>query len=350
MIPTLTNLEELRESNDILNNPLELQNRIAEDGYLFFRQLQDPVMLTELRRQLLTTMQEGGWIKQGTNPLDGIAEPGVQCTEGDLEYTDVYHQVYRNQLFHESAHSNVMLKTVSDITGREMIPQPQKVARLWFPKYTAHTTPIHQDFVHFQGTYENLTCWAPVGNCPIELGGLAVLKGSHRVGHVLEHHFSLGAGSLMIDEQDYESLGLQWQTTNYEIGDTLIFPALTIHMALPNVTEDRLRVSLDNRYQAIDDPIAEHMTEPHLASMSPFGWEDTYADWDSDALQYYWKNPGLEIVPKDWSFSDKGFQEACDLARGGNEEAAHHLARIIKRAPDADQSKMAMTILEEINQ
>ena len=107
MIPTLTNLEELRESNDILNNPLELQNRIAEDGYLFFRQLQDPVMLTELRRQLLTTMQEGGWIKQGTNPLDGIAEPGVQCTEGDLEYTDVYHQVYRNQLFHESAHSDV---------------------------------------------------------------------------------------------------------------------------------------------------------------------------------------------------------------------------------------------------
>ena len=37
-----------------------------------------------------------------------------------------------------------------------MIPQPQKVARLWFPKFTEHTTPIHQDFVHFQGCHENL--------------------------------------------------------------------------------------------------------------------------------------------------------------------------------------------------
>ena len=134
MIPTLTNLEELCVSNDLLGNPEGLQDRISEDGYLFFRQLQDPAMLLELRRQMLTTMQEGGWIKQGTDPLEGIAEPGVQCTEGDPEYTDVYHQVYRNQLFHESAHSEMMLRTVSDITGRQTIPQPQKVARLWFTK------------------------------------------------------------------------------------------------------------------------------------------------------------------------------------------------------------------------
>ena len=347
MIPTLENLEELQESNDILGDSSALQSRMEEYGYLFFRRLQDVEMLKELRRQMLTTMQEYGWIKQGTDPVDGIAEPGVQCTEGDLEYTDVYHQIYRNQLFHTSAHSEVMLKTVRDITGRPMTPQPQKVARLWFPNYTAHTTPIHQDYVHFQGTYENLTCWAPVGDCPIELGGLAVLKGSHKVGKVLEHHFSLGAGSLMIESDDYEALGLQWQTTNYGIGDTLIFPALTIHMALPNVTEDRLRVSLDNRYQAIEDPIAEHMTEPHLASMSPFGWEETYADWDSDEYKYYWKDLGLKVIPKDWSFSNKGFEEACELARNGNEEAAHHLARQVKRAPNTEQARIARKILAQ---
>ncbi|MCH2123612.1 MAG: phytanoyl-CoA dioxygenase family protein [Pirellulaceae bacterium] len=348
MIPTLTNLEELCVSNDLLGNPEGLQDRISEDGYLFFRQLQDPAMLLELRRQMLTTMQEGGWIKQGTDPLEGIAEPGVQCTEGDPEYTDVYHQVYRNQLFHESAHSEMMLRTVSDITGRQTIPQPQKVARLWFPKYTAHTTPIHQDFVHFQGTYDNLTCWSPVGDCPIELGGLAVLKGSHKVGTVLEHHFSLGAGSLMIDQADYDALGLPWQTTNYEIGDTLIFPALTMHMALPNVTEDRLRVSLDNRYQAVDDPIAEHMTEPHLAGMSAFGWRETYEAWDSEEYQYYWKDLGLKVIPKDFSFANKGFDEACELARSGHEEAVHHLARLINQDPDTEQSLRAQEILAQL--
>ncbi len=348
MIPTVTNLEELRESNEILGNSEAMQQRMADDGYLFFRQLQDPALLKELRRQMLTTMQEGGWIKKGTDPSTGIAEPGVQCTEGDSEYTDVYHQVYRNQLFHESAHADVMLNTVSAITGKEMIPQPQKVARLWFPKYTAHTTPIHQDYVHFQGTFDNLTCWAPVGDCPIELGGLAVLKGSHKVGKVLDHHFSLGAGGLMINGEDYETLGLSWHSTDYRIGDTLIFPALTIHMALPNVTEDRLRVSLDNRYQAVADPIAEHMTEPHLSSMSPFSWDETYENWDSAEFQYYWKDRGLEVIPKDWSFSNKGFEEACGLARQGNPEARHHLARLAKRASGTEQGRAAQTILDDL--
>ncbi len=204
MIPEISDLQELSSSNDLLGNPPALQERLKKDGYLFFRKLQDPEMLMELRRQMLTTMQVGGWIKRGTDPVAGIAAPGVQCTEGDLGYTEVYHQVYRNQLFHESAHSKTVLQTVSEITGRRMMPQPQKVARLWFPNYTAHTTPVHQDFVHFQGAFENLTCWAPVGDCPVELGGLAVLQGSHRVGEILDHLCSLGAGGLRIDGVDLE--------------------------------------------------------------------------------------------------------------------------------------------------
>jgi hypothetical protein len=38
------------------------------------------------------------------------------------------------------------------------------------------------------------------------------------------------------------------------MGDALIFPSLTVHQALPNLTQDRLRVSLDNRYQALSQP------------------------------------------------------------------------------------------------
>ena len=99
MIPTLENLEELQESNDILGDSSALQSRMEEYGYLFFRRLQDVEMLKELRRQMLTTMQECGWIKQGTDPVDGIAEPGVQCTEGDtllLQTGNDFVSTYRN--------------------------------------------------------------------------------------------------------------------------------------------------------------------------------------------------------------------------------------------------------------
>ena len=218
-----------------------------------------------------------------------------------------------------------------------------------FPKYTDHTTPIHQDFVHFQGSYDNLTCWTPVGDCPSELGGLAVLGGSHKVKRVLEHHFSLGAGSLHVDPSEHEELEDKWFSTNYQVGDTLIFPALTIHMALPNVTEDRLRVSLDNRYQAIDDPIAEHMLDPHLSNFSPFGWEQVYQDWESDELKYYWKEQPVTVIPRDFSFSDRGFDEAIEMARSGNRHARHHLERFVRRVPDSPDGRRAAKLLGEID-
>ena len=291
-------LSELRISNDARDDAEELRRRLEDDGYLFFRRLLDPTRLLSLRREMLMVMQACGWLVEGTDPVDGIANPEARSTEGDPEYTNVYHQVYRLQSFHEIAHCREVLDLLERIGGGQMIPQPQKVARLWFPKFTEHTTPIHQDFVHFQGTWDNLTCWSPIGDCPRDLGGLAVLRGSHRVNRVLDHHFSLGAGSLHVDPAAHGELGDEWQTTDYEVGDTLIFPALTVHKALPNVTEDRLRVSLDNRYQRVDDPIAEHMLNPHLSSMSPLSWADVYAEWSSDEFQYYWKAHNIPVLPK----------------------------------------------------
>jgi len=339
-------LKELRVSNDAMNNPEELRHRISEEGYLFFKKLQVPDKLRALRRDMLTTMQEGGWLVAGTDPMDGIADISTQCTEGDAEYTNVYHEVYKLEAFHRSGHWPEVVDMVQKIIGSAMLPHPQKIARLWFPKYTAHTTPIHQDFVHFQGNFQTYTCWAPVGDCPIELGGLALLPGSHKINQVMEHHFSLGAGSLCVNTDE---LSGEWHSTNYEIGDTLIFLALTVHKALPNLTEDRLRVSLDNRYQAVDDPIAEHMLEPHLNIFNSLRWEDVYRNWKSDELKYYWKNLDLTVLPRDFSYGNKGFEEALALARNGDTRAVLHLNRVIKRDSTTELAQRAAAVLQEAN-
>jgi hypothetical protein len=343
-----SSLPELRVSK-AGDHVVELNQRLEHDGYLFFKRLLNPDRLLELRREMLTIMQEGGWLVTGTDPLDGIADPAARSTEGDLEYTDVYHKVYKLQAFHEIAHCSEVLDLLGRIRGCEMMPQPQKVARLWFPKYTEHTTPIHQDFVHFQGNHDNLTCWSPIGNCPRELGGLAILPESHKVARVLEHRFSLGAGSLVVDPNAYDESATQWLTTDYEVGDTLIFPFLTIHKALPNITEDRLRVSLDNRYQRVGDPIAEHMLNPHLSSMSPLTWADVYQDWDSDKTQYYWQQFDNPVLPKITEYLDKAFDEAIELAKGGDERAELHLRRIATRDPQSDQGLRAAAVLGSLD-
>lgn len=339
-------IQSLRISNDAIHDSEELQRRIADDGYLFFKRLQDPDKLLSLREKMMSRLQEVGWIIPGTDPVMGIADVSRQCTEGDNEYHEGYGRIYQMEEFHQIAHEPEITEMIAKIMGKPIMPHPQKIARLWFPKYTEHTTPTHQDFVHFQGNFETLTCWAPVGDCPKELGGLAVIPGSHRVGRVLDHHFSLGAGGLIVKPEEHDEIEPVWHSTDYEVGDSLIFPALTIHKALPNTTEDRLRLSLDNRYQAVGDPIAEHMLEPHIPS--GLTWEEVYEGWESEDLKYYWKQYDNPVVPRDMSYTQKGFDEAIELARSGNDHAIFRLKRTAKNDPDSDFGVRAQAVLEEL--
>ena len=345
-------LKELHVSNDAKNDPEELRRRIDDEGYLFFKQLLNPSNLLELRKQILTTLQEGGWLIAGTDPMDGIADVTKKCTEGDRKYTDVYHKVQKLEALHRSGHWPETLDMIEKIMDRPAMPFPHQVVRLWFPKYTEYTTPIHQDFVHFQGHFENLTVWAPIGDCPIELGGLAVIPGSHKIGKVLEHHFALGAGGLNIRVEEeatrHPEIASGWHTTNYEVGDALIFPALTIHKALPNVTEDRMRASLDNRYNPIGEPIAEHMLLPHLDNGGELTWEKIYEDWQFDDLKYFWRNYDNPLVPQNTDFYSKGFTDAVNLARAGATHAIMRLKTIIKNDPDTPNGVIAKEVLKDI--
>ena len=328
----------LLESNDALGDASELKRRMDADGYVFLRRLQDRDALTELRRDMLGAIGRGGWLRAGTDPIDGIAEVDARCTEGDLRYTDVYHQVYRLESFHRAGHWPEVLEVMQVFTGAPVFPHPHKIARLWFPQYTDHTTPVHQDFVHFQSSFDVYTCWTPVGDCPIELGPLAVLPGSHRRGRVLDHHFSLGAGSLTVDE---DAAAGAWRCSDFEAGDTLMFHCLTLHKALPNLTKDRLRISLDNRYHRQGSTISHHMLEPHLANHSPLEWDEVYGSWQTDDLKYYWRRLEMEVVPKDESFSETAFDEALALVAQGDERARLFLSRIVARDPGSEAGQRA---------
>ena len=335
-----------RISNDALADPPELRRRLDREGYLFFRRLQNPDLLLELRRQIMEVCQAGGWLVPGTDPLDGIADISKQCTEGHTVYNEVYHQLYRLESFHRAGHWPEVIDLMEKVADGPVLSHPHKIARMWFPQYTAHTTPIHQDFVHFQGTYQMYTCWTPVGDCPIELGGLAVLPGSHKINAVHEHHFSLGAGGLAIDTDD---LSGEWVTANYQLGDCLVFPSLTVHQALPNLTPDRLRLSLDNRYQALEQRIiAEHMLEPHLSGVTPLDWSQVYQNWQSEEWQYYWKDLDLAVIDRDPQWGQKGFREALERARQGDGDAQYHLRRLVNRVPDTPEGQAAQEVLAQV--
>ena len=338
-------LKELRVSNDAINDPEVLQRRIDDEGYLFFKRLVNRDQVLELRREMMSMIQQVGWLIAGTDPMDGIADVNMRYTEGDNEYSAGYSEVYKIENFHRAGHWPEYLDVIAKMVGKPIMPHPQKIARIWFPKYTEHTTPKHQDFVHFQGSFDNITCWAPIGDCPIELGGLAVIPGSHKVNRVLDHHFSLGAGGLIVDETAHEDINPVWHTTDYEAGDALFFPALTIHQALPNYTDDKMRLSLDNRYMVVGDKVAEHMLAPH--DPSQLTWDDIYPTWQSDDLKYYWKTYDNSVVERDWSYAEKSRAEAIEMARAGNQHAIYALERGAKNNPDTVAPEV-LTVLAEL--
>jgi hypothetical protein len=85
--------------------------------------------------------------------------------------------------------------------------------------------------------------WVPLGACPLALGPLAVLPGSHRRG--LLPHAGETAWRRAVDVADDAA----WAALDLEHGDAIFFSWLTVHRALPNVSGRELRLSATFRYR-----------------------------------------------------------------------------------------------------
>jgi hypothetical protein len=182
---------------------------------------------------------------------------------------------------------------MQQIVGATAFPHPLKIARLAFPAYYEISTPPHQDYPNNQGTPNLTAAWVPVGACPVELGGLAVLRGSHQYG-VLPLDTSLGAGNRQARLSTEMLEKLRWVTADYAAGDVLVFGAMTVHASLHNASEFFMRISVDFRYQQEGEALTPICLEPHFERLS---WDDVYAGWKSSDLQYYWKDLDFETVP-----------------------------------------------------
>ena len=109
-----------------------------------------------------------------------------------------------------------------------------------------------------------------------------------------------------------------------------------------------MRVSLDNRYNPVGEPIAEHMLLPHLNNNGELTWEQIYENWQSDELKYYWQKCDNPLVPAITDFYAKGFADAVELARAGDAHAILRLKTIANNDPDTPNGVTAIGVLKEI--
>ncbi len=282
-------------SNDAFDNPDELRRRANRDGYLFFRGLLENSAFLNVRRQILELCKDAGWLADGSALMDGIAAPGVKWVEPQPEFMKVYYEIMKLEDFHALAHTPVLLDVYQKLFGEEALVHARNIARIIFPTNTKFTTPAHQDWIHIQGTTETYTAWIPLSDCPRELGGLAILVGSHKEG-LLTHQDAYGAGGAGIDT---EKLPYKWAGSEFKLGDFVTFHSMVVHKGLHNISPDRLRLSVDFRYQGVSQPVVEGSLKPHYGTQT---WEEIYQGWRTAEFQYYWKKYNLNLVPFDESF------------------------------------------------
>lgn len=277
-------------SGELVAQPSALRARAQEEGYVFFRGLVPEAEIRQVRSDVTAILDAVGWLDAGTDPGAAISTQEAKLT-GTPEFIPIYDTIQKLESFQTMAHHPALLRVAEALLGAPGMPQPSTIARVMFPTRLEYTTPPHQDFILVQGTPEVWTAWIPLGACPADLGGLAVLRGSHRRG-ILPVHQAKGAGGLRVEAACLDG---DWRSSPFECGDTLFFHSKTVHQGLPNVSGNRIRLSVDYRYQKPDDKIMEKNLGVHQGRLT---WEEVYAGWKSDRFQYYWKGYRREVAAK----------------------------------------------------
>ncbi|MBL8992881.1 MAG: phytanoyl-CoA dioxygenase family protein, partial [Spirochaetia bacterium] len=280
----------------LLGSPPALRERGARDGYLYLKNILDPEALLAIRRQVLEVCDRHGWLEPGKPLMNGMSRPGFFAVESNApEWLGLYREVQKIRDLHALALNAALIDVFRKLFDETVLTHSRNICRIIFPHSEKFTTPPHQDFWHIQGTPETWTCWAPLGDCPRELGGLAILPGSHK-GGVLESKEAYGAGGRGI-ETNPKAL---WHNNEMSSGDVLLFHSLTVHQGMDNRTSDRLRLSLDYRYQPLSQPVRADSLLPHGRKNSEGEqvWEEVYGEWPTaDGLKYYWRGLPIQLLP-----------------------------------------------------
>ena len=293
------------ESNGLLNSPAGLRKRLRTDGYLFFRDILSKEQVLDLRQQILEICEQAGWLRPGARLIDGLSDR-APIMETDEEYADVYARVQALEAFHGLKLNRKIIDIMEALFEEEVFPFPQTIGRIAFPRDNARGTPAHQDWIFVGGSTETISCWVPLGDVPLEVGGLKVLEGSHKSGF-LEPKPAPGPGGRIVEVDPR----LVWRQSEYGCGDILLFKMLTVHAAADNLTRDKLRLSADFRYTGTSHMIAEEWFQPHGCDAGePFSWEAIESGWRDSPVAHYWNRfPDLKIKRHEWFWEPDGVRQ-----------------------------------------
>lgn len=237
-----------------------LWRRLRRDGYVYLRGALDPDAVLSFRRYYFGALSDTGLLRHGSDPGAGLAGDG-EPDPGGLRHV-LFRQVVPGETYLRFCTQPAIRDFYGWLLGGTPFLHRRKIIRHTVPGRTGigTATQAHYDLVYIrEGTDRVLSSWIPLGDCPLDRGGLVYLEGSHhrvlaeeRAGRIRRPAASITADLPALAE----SHDSRWLVADYAAGDMVVHSAYVVHAALDNVDPcGVMRLSTDIRYQRRDEPI-----------------------------------------------------------------------------------------------
>ncbi len=277
----------LRDANDLLGDVQALRARMKEDGYLLLRGLQPREKVYAARMHILECLDANGQIDR-SHPL----EQGAIPQDGRGLFLGGQRETTRAKPFLDLVESPEIMAFFTDFLGGQALTLDWKWLRA---VGRGQSTGAHYDVVYMgRGTLDLYTAWTPLGDISYEHGPLALLEGSHNLPAYRKIRETYGKmdvdrdnieGQLGNDPIEWvDRYGGRWKTTEFEMGDVLIFGMFSMHASIRNQT-DRYRLSCDTRFQLASEPVDERWVGENPKAHYAWGktptrsMQDARKDW-----------------------------------------------------------------------
>jgi ectoine hydroxylase-related dioxygenase (phytanoyl-CoA dioxygenase family) len=251
-----------------------LREQYREDGYLWLTGILDRSAVLRFRERFFDALREIGLVDAAHPSVLGVHSGEVNATPAKTN--TLLEEVVRWASYEALCLSEPIVEFYREFLGGEPFLHRRRLVRFTLPGDPRATTP-HYDLIYLRGGTERLcTSWIPIGDIPVEMGGLIYLERSHRWGRRAEEDFRRRAESLPPEERvsafnrhmnaeaplDTDLLALadraggRWLVANYRAGDMLVHDPYMVHAATENHDRQRrIRLSTDIRFQRIRDDI-----------------------------------------------------------------------------------------------
>lgn len=250
-----------------------LRARFDADGYLWLKRFLPREDVLDFRGHFFSHFTDTGLTAPGSEPRDGIfsgADYDVDLARKRLM------ELVRSAAYESFCLQPRLWRFLDEFVGGPSYLHKRKLVRYTKPG-DASATGAHYDLTYLRGGTDKLvTVWIPIGDVPVEMGGLVYLEGSHAHGRAMESDFArdhahlpaadrISAFNQTMNDGGWitkdlpalaERLGARWLVGDYEAGDVVLHSPYTIHAATCNDDPaGRLRLSTDIRYQNVRDEI-----------------------------------------------------------------------------------------------